>query len=228
MFTVTNILTVAFNQIAKNGYIKKTVVDGERWVRRYGRNTLVPNYVEQEGNTCRATLNALKAGDVSSDETLAQSCISTYRAFVEKNKNDFGERMLSLLAKLELSEDEVMQVAFVPVFYFKQKKHDEAIRAREEERKEFNNSLAGGFFAEVGEKIDTSVTLIKQGGFDGAYGYTHIYTFLSEDKHVLVWFSTKDINVEVGQIVNIRGTVKGHKEYNGTKQTIITRCKVSE
>ena len=49
MFTVTNILTVAFNQIAKNGYIKKTVVDGERWVRRYGRNTLVPNYVEQEG-----------------------------------------------------------------------------------------------------------------------------------------------------------------------------------
>lgn len=228
MFTVANVLTVAFNQITINGYVKKTVVDGERWVRRGGRNTLVPNYVEQEGNTCRATLNALKSGDVSSDETLAQSCISTYRAFVEKNQNDFGERMLSLLAKSELSDDEVMQVAFVPVFFFNKKKHDETVRAREEERKSFNDSLAGGFFAEVGEKVNTSATLIKKGGFDGAYGYTNIYTFLSEDKHVLMWFSTKDIDVEIGQIVNIRGTVKGHKEYNGTKQTVITRCKVSE
>jgi len=228
MFTVANVLTVAFNMIAKNGYVKKTVVDGERWVRRYGRNTLVPNYVEQDGNTCRATLNALKAGDVSSDETLAEACISTYYKFVQENRNDFGQKILALLSKQELSDDEVMQVAFVPVFYFKQKKHDEAVRAREEERKSFNDSLAGGFFAEVGEKVNTSVTLIKQGGFDGAYGYTHIYTFLSADKHVLVWFSTKDIDVEIGQIVNIRGTVKGHKEYNGTKQTIITRCKVSE
>ena len=228
MFTVTNILTVAFNQIAKNGYIKKTVVDGERWVRRYGRNTLVPNYVEQEGNTCRATLNALKAGDVSRDETLAHECVDTYRAFVEKDGSDFGRKVLDTLAKSELDEADVMQVAFVPVFYFNKRKHDIAKQAREQECMAFNNSLAEGFYGEVSECVNTKATLIKQSGFDGAYGYTHIYTFLSEDKHVLVWFSTKDINVEVGQIVNICGTVKGHKEYNGTKQTIITRCKVSE
>ena len=226
MFNVNNVLTVAFNQISANGYVKKTVVNGEVWRTVYGRKRLVPNYVEQEGNTCRATLNALKAGDVSCDETLAHECVDTYRAFVEKDGSDFGRKVLSTLAKIELDEADVMQVAFVPVFYFNKRKHDIAKQAREQERMAFNNSLAEGFYGEVSERVNTKATLIKQSGFDGAYGFTNIYTFLSDDKHVLVWFTTAELDISEGEIITLQGKVKGHKEYNGTKQTIVTRCKV--
>ena len=35
-------------------------------------------------------------------------------------------------------------------------------------------------------------------------------------------------DIEEGKTYTIKGTVKEHSEYKGTKQTILTRCKIAE
>jgi hypothetical protein len=40
------------------------------------------------------------------------------------------------------------------------------------------------------------------------------------------WFASKYSGMEVGKTYKIRGTVKAHDEYQGRKQTALTRCKV--
>ena len=61
-------------------------------------------------------------------------------------------------------------------------------------------------------------------GFEGAYGYTAIYTFTSED-YVFVWMSSKcDVDFAVGDTVDLTGTIKKFDEYAGIKNTYLTRC----
>jgi hypothetical protein len=76
------------------------------------------------------------------------------------------------------------------------------------------------------EKIkDVKVTLSKVRAFDGQFGRTSIYTFV-EGKHIYVWFTTKSLIFNVGDKVILSGTVKKLQEYEGEKQTVLTRCTV--
>lgn len=67
--------------------------------------------------------------------------------------------------------------------------------------------------------------LHKIGGFEGSYGYTFVYTFTSGD-YVFVWMTTKQLEVEPGDLVDLTGTVKKFDEYLGVRQTHLNRCKV--
>lgn len=58
---------------------------------------------------------------------------------------------------------------------------------------------------------------------EGYYGTVFIYSFLS-DENVLVWFSSSSKDIEEGDEIILTGTVKAHKEYNGIKQTVLSRC----
>ena len=76
------------------------------------------------------------------------------------------------------------------------------------------------------EKISQVVaTLTKVRSFDGQFGHTYVYTFV-EGKHIYVWFTSKILAFEVGDKVVLSGTVKKLQEYEGEKQTVVTRCKV--
>lgn len=61
-------------------------------------------------------------------------------------------------------------------------------------------------------------------GFEGAYGYTAVYTFTSED-YVFIWMSSKcNVDFSVGDTVDLTGTIKKFDEYMGIKNTYLTRC----
>ena len=61
-------------------------------------------------------------------------------------------------------------------------------------------------------------------GFEGAYGYTSVYTFTSEN-YVFVWMSSKcNVDFAVGDTVDLTGTIKKFDEYMGVKNTYLTRC----
>jgi hypothetical protein len=51
---------------------------------------------------------------------------------------------------------------------------------------------------------------------------------VSAEGNVLTWFSSRNLNLESGQQLRIRGTVKGHELYHDVEQTKLTRCKVLE
>jgi len=59
----------------------------------------------------------------------------------------------------------------------------------------------------------------------GQYGEKYIYNFTEGEGNQVVWFTSKQ-DFEIGKTYNMDFTVKEHKEYNGVKQTVITRAKV--
>ena len=83
------------------------------------------------------------------------------------------------------------------------------------------------FIGEVKQRLrDMVVTYIGCRAIDTFYGTSLLYTFKLDD-NVLTWFCSGkgiDPEIEEGDIVLLTGTVKDHKEYNGIKQTYLTRC----
>lgn len=60
--------------------------------------------------------------------------------------------------------------------------------------------------------------------WDNGFGaFTHLYKWHTPEGATIVWKSTTYIDEE--RVVAIAGTVKEHKEYNGEKQTVLTRCR---
>ena len=69
--------------------------------------------------------------------------------------------------------------------------------------------------------ITAKVSKIR--GFEGAYGYTFVYTFTSED-YVFIWMTPKSLDIAVGNTVDLTGTIKKFEEYMGVKNTYLNRC----
>jgi hypothetical protein len=65
---------------------------------------------------------------------------------------------------------------------------------------------------------------------DSVYGSTTLYQVRAEDSGVVVkWFaSSHALGEDTGVRVTLRGTVKAHDEYKGTKATVLTRCTLVE
>ena len=55
------------------------------------------------------------------------------------------------------------------------------------------------------------------------YGMTVIHKIVDVDGNVYTWKISKAIDEKAKKII---GTVKAHNEYNGIKQTELTRCKI--
>lgn len=82
------------------------------------------------------------------------------------------------------------------------------------------------YFGTVGERgALPELTIQFKQTIDGTYGYTYLIKFEDTDGNAFVWFSSKDVG-NVGDKFKFKGTVKGHQDYQGRKQTIITRCTI--
>jgi hypothetical protein len=88
---------------------------------------------------------------------------------------------------------------------------------------------ASEWVGNVKDKVEVKGT-IEAVRFTPGYGYnspaTTIYTILGEDGNLYTWFSTNGaLGEETDVAVHITGTVKKHEEFNGSKRTVLTRCK---
>lgn len=82
----------------------------------------------------------------------------------------------------------------------------------------------------VGKRETFLATLEFVTGYESAYGYTTVLKFRTEEGALLVWkaSSTTLGRADAGKKYAVVGTVKKHDEYKGSKQTLLTRCKVTE
>lgn len=82
---------------------------------------------------------------------------------------------------------------------------------------------ASEYVGNVGDRITVSVLDYKAvTGWETEWGYTVIYKITDTDGNVYTW---KTVAYIPDGCQSITGTVKAHTEYNGTKQTELTRCK---
>ena len=92
--------------------------------------------------------------------------------------------------------------------------------------KEENHS---DYVGEIKERLrDISTKIRSIAGFDSAYGYKWVYTFIDEEGNLYTWFTTAQQPVSIGDHVNLTGTVKAHVEYKGARTTQLTRCKLEK
>ena len=89
--------------------------------------------------------------------------------------------------------------------------------------KEAEKTSESQYFGEVKKRYEMEVTLDKLIITEGYYGATFIHRFIDDAGNVFMWFGSKELDAEKGDKIKIKATVKGHDEYKGTKQTVVTR-----
>lgn len=73
-------------------------------------------------------------------------------------------------------------------------------------------------------KVVITKTFLYKGGFPKMY-----YQFADEENHIFVWWSTNlELGYNCGDELSLTGTVKDHNNYQGLKQTVLTRCILKE
>ena len=116
------------------------------------------------------------------------------------------------------------------------KAKEEADRiAREAEEKRIKEQKAiSQHIGSIGDKIELDAVLEKSAWFEipsfRGYGTDtmHIYTFRDESGDAIIWKTSKGLGIENGSKVHVKGTIKEHNEYDNEKQTVLTRCKVTQ
>lgn len=85
------------------------------------------------------------------------------------------------------------------------------------------------YIGKVGEKSTLTLKLKKHTVTEGSrYGPSYAYFFEDTKGNKIIWFASRDRELKEGKTYKVEGKVKKHDEYNGFKQTYITRCKIIE
>lgn len=80
------------------------------------------------------------------------------------------------------------------------------------------------FIGAIGDRLrKIPAVIVGKKEINSQYGLSTLYTFESGNS-VLCWFTSAFKDVEVGDTILLSGTVKDRKEYQGQKQTYLTRC----
>lgn len=82
-------------------------------------------------------------------------------------------------------------------------------------------------FGQVGEKIELVLTLTHTYHGQGHFGAFSYVNFEDAQGRAFIWKASTHVSAEKGQL-KVKGTIKEHSEYQGRKQTVLSRCKISE
>ena len=207
-YNVNQFLQIAYNCIVKYGYVKNNSVT--------------------EMTTTEHILEAYRAqnndyvdlGEVDTD--LVSKIKNAYSIWAKNHVSDFTHNVCAILEQTCVKSIYANYMYFVPTFYINKVKWEARKERAEQAKKELNDEYAGS----VGDKITTEATIECVTGFEGNYGYMYVYNFKDVHGHLLVWFTSSDLEVDTGDKICISGTIKKLNEYKGIKQTVLTRCKV--
>lgn len=83
------------------------------------------------------------------------------------------------------------------------------------------------FVGKIGDKYEGLLTVIKAVPVEGQYGLSTIHVFKDDIDNIFTW-TTAAKTLSVNKTYYIKGSIKDHKTYKGTKQTVLTRCKAEE
>jgi hypothetical protein len=87
------------------------------------------------------------------------------------------------------------------------------------------DSLERGHFFNDGAKVELSVKEIGRFGFDSAYGYTTIVTYVDSDNRMFKYMGSNPPEDLTAGFAPIKATVK-HSSYNGQLETKLLRIKI--
>ena len=123
-------------------------------------------------------------------------------------------------------------IAYAPRFYEKEM----AKRAREAARKAKHEAeaAASAYFGEVGQRVTIHAEKIEVvASWFTNYSYygesVYLYKIHATESGVFMWKTSTPIDEdERNKPHAIKATIKAHNDYNGVRQTVLTRCKITD
>lgn len=106
--------------------------------------------------------------------------------------------------------------------------YDAAMEKRERKVREQTVKAASVWVGEIGERVAMSLTLKLRRSFGSQWGTRNMCKFMDPEGNSVVWWANNgaDEGIELEQTVVAKATVKDHGEYQGEKQTVVSRLKV--
>ena len=155
----------------------------------------------------------------------------TYGAYIGKypsEVNDTKYLIYALNNKMfpKLNDEILKRLSELPdaIYFNDDYYHEDDIDEvkRKYEANKLERSLKSGHYFNQGDKVELNLTLFKNYGFSGQYGWTNIYIFYDENKKTFKYMGSKDFDIKVGETKKIKFTIK-HKYYRDEPETFMLR-----
>ena len=78
----------------------------------------------------------------------------------------------------------------------------------------------------INDRIQIKVSGVSKRIINTRFGLTNLYTFISENKNKIQWWSQTNIDFPKENIFTLAGTIKDFNEFKNAKITTLTRCKI--
>lgn len=80
------------------------------------------------------------------------------------------------------------------------------------------------FVGEIGERVELTLTVTRAIEIENNYGHSMMHIMEDDCGNVYVW-TTAAKSWPEGTVKNVRGTIKDHRTYKNTKQTVLKNCR---
>ena len=96
------------------------------------------------------------------------------------------------------------------------------------EEKNNTNTLPSEWQGNIKERLTLNGLTVKfTKDIASNFGLTVLVKLQDANGNNFAWFASNCPDLDKGDVVNLTGTVKAHNEYQGAKETVLTRCKIS-
>lgn len=167
----------------------------------------------------------VKTNDITETDRKAAEKVLEYFANREYTDNFLNNIKVSLANTYTRPNNGFIAYAYMA--YRKELEKEEKNRAKEIE------NASSEYYGNVGDKVTVEVTGKIVGSYTVSYSYYScsevlVYEFKDSSNHTFIWKSAS-AGLEMAEDGTfkgrIKGTIKEHSEYNGRKQTVLTRVK---
>lgn len=83
------------------------------------------------------------------------------------------------------------------------------------------------FYGAIGERPELYLTIAKTIPIETNWGASTLHIMVDNEENEFIW-KTNAKTLELGKEYHLKGTIKEHNLYKGSRQTVLTRCKVIE
>lgn len=137
-------------------------------------------------------------------------------------KNNFEHNLIAALRR-EFTGPKTMGLVAAAIPAARIRAENEARRIK---RAEEIAERASEWVGEPKQRTEFDVTLEFRRTFEGYYGLTTLMKFVTDEGNILTWFTSSPADLTAGEKARIKATIKEHDEYDGEKQTKVTRVTV--
>lgn len=180
------------------------------------------HFFREVEKTIKAKMQEVNFKVTEDDNKIADEIISCIENMKESNNYIHNLKVLCSNEMVKYSNINLLCSAII--CWNRELERIEKNAKRAKENAELMNSE---YIGNIGDRMTFTIDNWKAlTSWETEWGITVLYRFIDTNGNVIIWKSSKYIDNEK-VIAKLTGTIKEHKEFNGVKQTIVTRCRVA-